>query len=255
MMSFKSQLVLKQNDCSELGSIIFNIEAILFALDDCMTSTNTDIIDSYLTFMTSSKLELSLLWSNSEQMNVSRSIFVKRHTLKQNIVACCILSDFLMQINNLVDLHVNFERVGIHLFADLTLKSFPVIGAYIHICGTWSFELLLSKNPILQALEVNNTNRTFAFTSKNKRIGIVIFGTPTNSTLNLIFALINVLDTFDFHSLSKLLIIQFILGHFYLIASKILNSKSDSAELDGVELLDFIVIFASFVFQRSCYKP
>lgn len=66
MLGFESKLVLEQNNGSKFGGVIFNIEAILLALYNCMTSTHTDIIDSHLAFMASSKLEFRLFRCHSQ---------------------------------------------------------------------------------------------------------------------------------------------------------------------------------------------
>ena len=47
-MSLESQLVLEQNDGAELGGIVFNVETILLAFNDGVTSTYTDIVDTHL---------------------------------------------------------------------------------------------------------------------------------------------------------------------------------------------------------------
>lgn len=53
MKGFQSEFVLEQDNGSKFRSIIFDVEAILLALDDCMASANTNVIDSYLTLMAS----------------------------------------------------------------------------------------------------------------------------------------------------------------------------------------------------------
>lgn len=98
-------------------------------------------------------------------MDVSGGVFVKRHGLQQNVVASGVLGNLLMQIDNLVDLLLDLKRVGVHLFADFALEALPVVRAHIHICGTWSFELLLGEDPVLEALEVDNSNGSLAFAS------------------------------------------------------------------------------------------
>ena len=66
VLGLESELLLEKDDCSKLGGVIFYIEAILFALDDCVTPTDADVIDPHLTLMASSELELRLLWGHSE---------------------------------------------------------------------------------------------------------------------------------------------------------------------------------------------
>ena len=53
-MSFQPQLIFEQNNGTEFGRVIFNVETILLAFDDGMASADTDIVDSHLTLVTSS---------------------------------------------------------------------------------------------------------------------------------------------------------------------------------------------------------
>lgn len=65
--------------------------------------------------------------------------------------------------------------------------------------------------------------------------------------------LFDVARTLDLHGLLELLLIELILGHLLLVAPEVLNSESDSTQLDGVELLDFVIVLAVFVLKRSCH--
>ena len=65
-MSLKPQLVLEENDGSELRSVVFDVESVLLTLDDSVTSTNADIVDSDLRLVASSKFEFTLLWGDSK---------------------------------------------------------------------------------------------------------------------------------------------------------------------------------------------
>ena len=114
--------------------------------------------------------------------------------------------------------------------------------------------MLLSKNPTLKALEVDQTHRTSASASNDEWIGLwVFFISPANSALNVVRTFINVLCTFDLHSLFQLLVVKLLLGHLLLVATEVLNSESDSSEFDCVELLNFVVVFAVFIFKGSGY--
>lgn len=66
MVSLEPQLVLEEDNGTKFGRVVFNVESILFTLDDSVTSTHTDIVDSNLTLMSSTKLELSLLVRNGQ---------------------------------------------------------------------------------------------------------------------------------------------------------------------------------------------
>ena len=128
-----------------------------------MTSAYTYIVDSYLRLVPSSKLKLVLLWSDYQKMDVTRSVLVKWHGLKQDVVSSTNLLNFLGQINNLENSLFDFEGVGIHVLADLTFESLPVersdvLGGLID-----RLLLLLGENPTLETLEMNESNRTFAF--------------------------------------------------------------------------------------------
>lgn len=91
-----------------------------------MTSTDTNIVDSNLGLVASSELELVLVGCYSKQMNVSGSVFVKRHGFKQDIVCTTSLDYFLSQVNDLEDSALDLKGVWIHVFADLAFKSLPV---------------------------------------------------------------------------------------------------------------------------------
>ena len=60
---------------------------------------------------------------------------------------------------------------------------------------------------------------------------------------------IDVLHALDFECFPKLLLIQLSLGHLLLVAPEVLDSEPDSAQFNGVELLDLVVILALLVFQ------
>lgn len=64
MGGLESELVLEENDGSEFRGIVLNVESVRLALDDGMASTNTDIVDSHLRLVTSSKFELALFRGN-----------------------------------------------------------------------------------------------------------------------------------------------------------------------------------------------
>lgn len=141
MLCLQPKLVLKKNDGSELGSIVLNVEPILLALNDSMATTNTDVVDSHLALMTSSKLELRLLWRDRKQMDVSGGVLVQRHRFEQNIVV--VAGHLLRKINDLVYRPLNFEGVWIHLLAYLTFETLPVEGTDVLVLSVWRLFLLL----------------------------------------------------------------------------------------------------------------
>ena len=57
MLRLQPKLLLQKDDCSEFGSIVLNVEAVLLTFDDSMTPADTNVVNSYLTLVTTSKLE------------------------------------------------------------------------------------------------------------------------------------------------------------------------------------------------------
>jgi hypothetical protein len=86
VLRLQPQLLLQQDDCSELGSIVLNVEAVMLALDDSVTATHTDVIDTHLALVSAAQLELGLLRRHCEQVNVSGRVLVERHGLQQYVV-------------------------------------------------------------------------------------------------------------------------------------------------------------------------
>jgi hypothetical protein len=185
-------------------------------------------------------------------MHIPGVVLVQRHWLKKNVVVVhC--SCYVTQVNNLVNVSIDFECVWIHLLADLTLKSFPIKWSYILILSIWRFFLLLCKNPILQALKVNQTDSTSALTCNNEWIRFVMFTTPADSALDLVsICIVQIFNTDHIHCLLQFLIVKFLLSHLNAVTSEIFYSESNSSKFNSIEFLDFIVILASFIFKWSC---
>jgi hypothetical protein len=57
VLRLEPQLVLEKDNRTELRGIVLNIEPILFALDNGVTSANTDVVNSHLTFVASAQFE------------------------------------------------------------------------------------------------------------------------------------------------------------------------------------------------------
>ena len=250
MVSLQSELVLEQNDGAKLGGVVLDVEAVLLALDDCVASTHGNIVDPHLTLVASTELELSLLWCHLEQVDVPRGVLVQRHGLQQDVVAVGLSGDLIGLIDNLVDGGTNLESVWVHLFAYLTFESLPVERSDILVLSTWWLLLLLGEHPRLQALEVDETDGASALAGDDEWVRSVILVTPADPALNLVLArIINILGALDLHGLPQFLLVQFFLRHLDVVASEVLDSKSNTTKLDGVEFLDLVVIFAVLVLE------
>jgi len=82
-------------------------------------------------------------------MNVARSVFVKRHRFEKNVLASFA---WFLNIDQFEQVVVTFEDVWVALFANFTLKFFPVITCNVL---TIFFHMPLSFYPIFQTLKVN----------------------------------------------------------------------------------------------------
>jgi hypothetical protein len=248
----KPQLVLEEDDGSELGSIVLNVETVLLTLDDGVTPTDRDVIDSHLTLVASSKFEFALVRCHGEQVDVSGRVLVQRHGLEKDVVGRGGLGNFLSQIDNFEDSGSDLESVWVHMFANFTFESLPVEGT--NVLGRLGDRLflLLSQNPTLKALEMNKTHRSLAFTSKNQRIFFFFLCSPANSALNVIFRFIDDIgDSLDLHGLSQLLLVEFLVRHVLLFAPEVLDPKPHSSKLNSIKFLNFVVILSSFILERS----
>ena len=185
MLCLKPKFLFEEDDGSKFGSIVLNVEAILLTLDDCMTATDTNIVDSDLALVAPAKLELRLLGSDCEQVDVSGGVLVEGHRLQQNIVVVVI--HLLREIDDLVDVSLYLEGVRVHLLANLAFETLPVERSHVLVLSIWRFLLLLGQHPVLQALEVNQTYSSFALASNDQWVVGVLLGRPANSALDLIF--------------------------------------------------------------------
>jgi len=250
VVGLQSELIFQKDDGTELRGVVFNIETILLALDDSVASTDTNIIDSNLGLMTTSKFKFSLLRSYRQQMDIPRSILVQRHGFEKNVVTRSLRRNFIGLIDNLVDNWSNLECVWVHLLTDFALESLPVETPHVLVLGTWWLLLLLSEHPRLEALEMDKTDGSSALASDNQGVGLVVLVAPADTALDLVLrGVIDVLGTLDLHGFTKLLLVELLLRHMNIVTSEVLHSESNTTKLDGIEFFDFIVILAILVFQ------
>ena len=76
MLGLESKFLFEENNGSKFGGVVLDVKAVLLALDDSMTATDTNVIDSNLALVAPAQLELRLLWSDGEQVDVSGGILV-----------------------------------------------------------------------------------------------------------------------------------------------------------------------------------
>ena len=112
--------------------------------------------------------------------------------------------------------------------------------------------MLLGEHPTLEALEVDKSYRAFALAGNNERVLGSFFRTPTDSTLDVLQRLVNVLRGADWMCFPKFLLVELLFRHLLLVAAVVLDSESDSSQFNGVKFLNFVVIFAVFIFEGSC---
>lgn len=205
--------------------------------------------------MTTTQLEFTLLRSNTQQVNVPRSILVKWHRLEQNIVAS--VSGAFGEIDNFINGSSDFEGIWVHLLADLAFETLPVEWTNVLVLSIWRLFLFLSENPVLKALKVDKTYSTNALASRDKRIVDVLLWAPANSALNVVFGTIfaKICDTFYLLGLLEFLFVQLTSSHLNLLTLKIFDSEAYPSEFDSIKLLNFVIIFSSFIFEGASNQP
>ena len=82
VLRLQTQLLLQQDDRAELRRVVLDVEAVLLALDDGVTPTDGDVVDTHLTLVATAEFELRLLRSDRKKMDISRGVLVQRHRLK-----------------------------------------------------------------------------------------------------------------------------------------------------------------------------
>jgi hypothetical protein len=94
---------------------------------------------------------------------IARGVLIQRHRLKQNEV----LALRLLHVYQLEQLVAPLEYVGVGLLANLALKLLPVVARDILpiLLG-----VTLGLNPVLQALEVDQTDRAATLACQNQRV-------------------------------------------------------------------------------------
>lgn len=137
------------------------------------------------------------------------------------------------------------------MLADFALEALPVERA--DVLGRLVRRvllLLLGLQPVLKTFEVNETDGACALASDNQRVALLFVAGPANTALHLISILIGkVCGRLDGLGFLKLLLIELLRAHLQMIATEILHSETDTAELDGIEFLDLVVILAGLIFQ------
>jgi hypothetical protein len=122
------------------------------------------------------------------------------------------------------------------------------------VLGIWWLLLLLGENPVLQTLEVDQTDRTLAFACNDQRVVLFLLGAPTDSALNLIFntvdtGLLDLLETNNFLGLLQFLLVKLLLTHHVFVTPEIFDSESDPTKFDSVKFLNLIIVLSGFIFK------
>jgi len=110
---------------------------------------------------------------------------------------------------------------------------------------------------------VDQTHRPSALARENKWVVIAFLWTPTKAAVYLLSLtkqllkcfLPKVVCSFDCLCFFKLLGIQLFGGQVHLLTPEIFNPKPHSAQLNCVELLNFVVELPLRIFQTAHYQP
>lgn len=161
------------------------------------------------------------------------SVLLQRKRFKNDVVPGLRGSDF----DKLVNDSVGLEQVGVGSLANLTFKSLPVHGSkVVHL-----FLLELCSQPALQAVKMNESDRPTALARNYARVFNSRFWAPAESAGAGVRQ--SCVQSHNGACFLKLLLIKFVRSLSHKLTSQILDSEFDSAKLDHVKLLDFVVLF------------
>ena len=85
---------------------------------------------------------------------------------------------------------MNLERVREHLLADFALESLPVEGAHVLSLVRRMLLLLLRLQPVLEALEMDETDGAGTLARDNQRVAILFVVRPADTALHLCTGLV-----------------------------------------------------------------
>jgi hypothetical protein len=141
-----------------------------------------------------------------------------------------------LNIYYLIDIIINFEQVGVCLFAYFTFKHFPV-----HTCQIRTVFLLhFGCEPTFQTLIVNKSDWTWALARYNARILDSWIWAPAKSTTCLSrVGRVNSLDVLGFF---QLLSQKLFWSWIHLFAYEILDSKLDSSKFYHIKLPYLVIL-------------
>ena len=109
-----------QHKGTELRLVVLKHKFAIFELNLCMAARNGDVVDSEITFVTTSQFENILLWSGSDNMDDPRGVLFLVERLEHHVITGLL---FVLYKFVLVCTFLNHE--GVRLFADFALESLP----------------------------------------------------------------------------------------------------------------------------------
>ena len=151
-----------------------------------MASGNRDVIDAYFALVATAQLEFLLLVRDCEQMNVTARVLIKRHGLKQNVLAALL---GLLDVDQFEKTLALLEDVRVALLADLAFKFLPVVARDILAV---LLDVTLRLEPALEAHVVDVADCAGTLARQDEWVVICLLGAPTEATLNLLFTSITV---------------------------------------------------------------
>jgi len=72
----ESQCVLEEHNGSKFRKVVFDIKAVLTALNNGVTPRHRNVVDAHFAFVATAQFELGFLLGDREQMDVTRGILV-----------------------------------------------------------------------------------------------------------------------------------------------------------------------------------
>ena len=81
MVLSQAHFLFHKDNSAELGKVVFDIETVFLALDDCVAARDGNVVDAHFGLVAAAQLELRLRVRNCQHVNVARRVFVQGHRL------------------------------------------------------------------------------------------------------------------------------------------------------------------------------
>jgi hypothetical protein len=247
-----------QHEGAELALVVLQHKFAVLKLDLGVASAHWDIIDAQVALVAATELKNVLCWCRSDDVDDSWGVFLLVEGLQEHVVSL-----LLLVVNQSVLIFVVLDHQWVGSLADLALEGLPEVARKV----SWLLRLAFDFEPGFEALQVDAAYSARTLAALEERVLFWGTGHPAETTLHLrlvvgVLGLHNRL--WDLHVLFPQLVVRLVedavssvaallllsgcwLINFHVIRvwciTNFFNSEFNSADLEDVLLLDFVVLY------------